>query len=469
MLTWTIALKKHASTALVITLTILFVASRMTASAFENLCVLVLLVVAPVAVVSAWMAAAILALCVYVAVSLDDVPDLANAALHASAPAMWLPAAFALLSVATLETTIIALLVIANSVRLLVSRAAPQVYVQMHARNRSRRRIGYFCYMTGAEFARETLPTVVGAFAIHAAVIAVWAGYPLAAAALVALGAGMWTSTAVERRSVRAAGNANLRRTAAGAVIAFVLAASLSLGQLRSNGGNAIETVLAQSRLAWTRLGHTSQPEVQTGGATVTKLEQPKRQVAVPAKDLVPGVILRPDRAPRPQTPARRTVPRGVRSMLEPVVMPFTGEYHLFPTSSGSVQSDSVVYRGTPLDAVYRNVGGGPIETEAYQPFAPAIDFTNCGKIRLSLRHEETAPALASLQLIAVAGVENLGSEVFALEGAPQETLEFAVPKSPRLARVTGMRIGFRCDPSRRSESTKVAVLHFEFVCGTPK
>ena len=126
-------------------------------------------------------------------------------------------------------------------------------------------------------------------------------------------------------------------------------------------------------------------------------------------KDLVPGVILRPETRAHNQEYAR-LLPASARGLLisRPMTIQFTGEYHLFPTSSGQVQSDSVVYSGTPLDAAYINMGGGSMETEAYQPFHPPIDFTNCPRLELTLRNGERSPSSATVYLISARELKRL-------------------------------------------------------------
>ena len=147
--------------------------------------------------------------------------------------------------------------------------------------------------------------------------------------------------------------------------------------------------VVAEVRLAspslmesWQYVAYGTRPSEPEGRTSAARLVDTKR-VMLQGKELVPGVILRPETKARDQEHAR-LLPAGTRGLLmsRPLTIQFTGEYHLFPTSSGQVQSDSVVYSGTPLDAAYINMGGGSMETEAYQPLHPPIDFTNCAEAR---------------------------------------------------------------------------------------
>src|SRR5262245_41308277 len=56
----------------------------------------------------------------FLAVSVDDFPDILHASLFASAPAMWLPPALLLLATGTDWAMAVGLLLVANSVRLLI-------------------------------------------------------------------------------------------------------------------------------------------------------------------------------------------------------------------------------------------------------------------------------------------------------------------------------------------------------------
>jgi hypothetical protein len=138
----------------------------------------------------------------------------------------------------------------------------------------------------------------------------------------------------------------------------------------------------------------------------------------------------------------------------------FTGEYHLFPTSSGSVHNDATVYRGTPMDAEYVNTSGGPLETEARQRMDPPLELAHCGAIKVRLLTAERTPALATMHLIADGRTFDLGSEVFGLGGRQRETLEFTVPVAAN-AQIREIRLVFRGDPMRRNHSAKVAVEGF--------
>ncbi len=73
----------------------------------------------------------------------------------------------------------------------------------------------------------------------------------------------------------------------------------------------------------------------------------------LPIPDGVPGVILRPES--KRSKPIRLSIPQTSTrpSLIARVTVPFTGEYYLFPVSTGGIPSDSLVRAGTPLEAAY--------------------------------------------------------------------------------------------------------------------
>ena len=100
---------------------------------------------------------------------------------------------------------------------------------------------------------------------------------------------------------------------------------------------------------------------------------------------------------------------------------------------------------GTPIDLVYATISGRPLQTDAYQPLDPPVDFTRVHTLQLTLVSHEGVPAAAIVQLIGNRKVPDLGPEIFGLDQTPQETLEFIVPGPLTGLQVTGIRVVFRC------------------------
>jgi hypothetical protein len=251
----------------------------------------------------------------------------------------------------------------------------------------------------------------------------------------------------MRRGAARRKQNTHPKRTFAGALLTLLLSAGIAATQFRPPVPEAAATVVAAAR---------PQP--------AAKLVAPPRRFA--GKDLVPGIILRPERPP-PKLPAVVLKPASRRGLwfAKPLTLPFTGDYHLFPTSSRHVQPDSTVLVGTPIDAAYVNVGGGPIETEALQPFDPPADLTHCGAIRLQLRSAELMPASATVYLVTTTGaLKELGTEIFGFPPKPTEVLEYSVPAERGELLVRAIRVVFHCNPLHRSQTTKAAVESFTFL-----
>jgi hypothetical protein len=76
----------------------------------------------------------------------------------------------------------------------------------------------------------------------------------------------------------------------------------------------------------------------------------------------------------------------------------------------------------------------------------------------------EGVPAAATVQLIGNRKVQDLGPEIFGLDGTPEETVEFEVPTSFRGLRVTGFRVIFTCIPEQCNRNVRVAVQGFSFM-----
>jgi hypothetical protein len=394
-------------------------------------------------VLAAWLVSAVVAFGVFLATSYDSLEDVARAAFRAAVPAMWLaPAALLATSSSKIAITF-GLLILANTVRLLFSVTAPNKVVAPGAR----RPVPKAMLLLEDAFAHETLPVIAGAVLLQVGITATLLGGAKTAAAAVAGSVAVFTLCAMRRGAARGVRNTHAKRTFASALLTLLLSTAIAATQFRSLPAETAAVVAA------------APPK-----PAATKLVAPPRRFA--GKHLVPGIILRPDRPP-PKLPAVVLKPASRRGIwfAKPLTLPFTGDYHLFPTSSRHVQPDSTVLIGSPIDAVYVNVGGGPIETEALQPFDPPADLTHCGTIRLQLRSAELMPASATVYLITTTGaVKEVGTEIFAFPPKPTEVLEYSVPAEPGQLLVRAIRVVFHCNPLHRSQTTKAAVESFTFL-----
>ena len=389
------------------------------------------------AILGVWAAAAVIAFGIHLAVSMDRIKRLLLSSIRGSAAAMWIvPAVLLVYEPHPLARTI-GLLLGAVTAWLLVSNLAPQNIRQTRSDSETNSRRSFLrqSQMPRYAFSGQTLPAILGAVTLQTGLAAIVPGYPLLAVSLFAIGAGIWASAWIARDAYRPSKPSHPVYSLAAIAVTLIL-----INLLSTNGRTAASPTVEKQ---------------------VTKLVAPENTIRLPGKELLPGVILRPDseRSRKEQLPPLPFRPS--LSVQQPMSFAFSGEYHLFPTSSGHVQSDSAVYRGTPIDAAYINMGGSSMETEALQRFEPPIDCSNCGKILLALLNGEPSPASATLRLLFDRDEQEVGSQIFGFEFKTAETLEYEVPAPMRKQRLTGFRVIFHCNPSRRSQSTKVAIDRF--------
>ncbi|HYP08782.1 MAG TPA: hypothetical protein VER03_21295, partial [Bryobacteraceae bacterium] len=384
-------------------------------------------------VAAVWAIGSLVLMGVFAATSYDDFADLVGAAARAAIPAVWLVPAWLFLQGSSVAEAFFGLALTAVAIRLLVGARPPR-----HLQVKTARRKGETPVLD--VFFTRTLPLIGASLLLQAGFVAAVVSRPLLAALLVAAAvapiAWWW--------GPRAPGS---RRAAASMLIGAV---TLTVLQFRIVHTPRVTMAAPPKKPSFMPL---------TGGVDANNLKP------LPGTSLVPGVILRPDTTPA-KIEAFDLLPASRRGILasRPMVIQFTGEYHVFPASSGHVQADSAVLKGTPLDAAYVSMAGGSIETEAYQALNPPLDLTHCGRIQVSLSTGERSPSSATLILVTPSGSYELGTEIFGLESSGPESLEFAVPALPADLKVKALRIVFRRDPYHRSQSTKAAVDKFTFL-----
>jgi len=384
-----------------------------------------------------WLCAAVLMSWIAGLVSLAPVRDLVTASVPAAAPAMWLVPALLLLTVPIPGVIALGLAIIVVSACALVLRSAPRQLAE------------------GIVAAVGITPAVLGTVAVQLGICAMWLDFALAAAILCGCGAAIWTLSAI---ATGAAQPSNKRRSGATAILTAVAATLLSAGAfLMAAESKEEETLFQTTQSLLARLAYAEKP----GRPQDTKVISPKRaSVPLTSKSGVPGVIPRPDTKADGQHIFLATG-HNPFPLARNLTFPFTGEYHLFLAGSSTFPPDAIVHQGTPLDERYLLNAGGIMETEAYQPLNPPLDFRDCAKVLLGISSGERTPASASLHLV-TAGLDiDLGNEIFALDPAAKEVLEFRVPASTHSVMVRAIRVLFRRNPMQQDESTKVKIEQF--------
>jgi hypothetical protein len=401
----------------------------------------------------------------FLAVSVDDFSDVVRAGLWASAPAMWFPPALLLMATATGWAMAAGLVLIAASVRLLVSRRAPDRKALVRRSGTRQPAMPMFGTVAGSP---GSFRSVLGAVAGQAGIVAMIAGYPLWSAAFAGVGTALWTRSSIARGAFQP--QTATRRPYGLAALALVLlfVAGRSTEVMFTEpmvfpGAEPTAGFFDSSRRLLQRLAHPPKRKSERSPQSATRLVQPPQAIGPVNHNGLPGVILRREK-PRAQSLIVRAAPPIVLSPGKPLTIPFTGEYHLFRSSSGRLPAGSLVQFGTPFDSVFGTTNGGPMETDAFQLFTPSVDFSQCASIRLELLNGENFPSSATLQLVSPRDVITMGPEIFGLTASREEAVEFRLPMLSGALTVNGLRVIFQHNPTLESQNARVAIQRFTFL-----
>ncbi len=409
---------------------------------------------------AAWGVAAAVTLAAYMASSMAEFRKVLGTAVSAAIPAVWCVPCALLLATGTPLGTAGGLLLAANTARVLASRRPPGVYSgSKRKRNPESSSAQVFLPVDLPWHANGPL---AGALVLQAGVCcAIGTDYRVAAAALVAAGAAVCTWCSIQRGAYTPRQEANLPHLALS--VALVLLLALTPMPMGAGRPGPAATPFAY---LW---GHDQLAEAETPAQkqNVTPVFTPK-PLGAHGADGFPAALL------IPEAPVTRGLFWGssgqpaMRALFsQPFVVPFTGEYHLYPSPLGHMPASWVIFRGTPLDGLYVTLNGAAMDTEAYQKLNPPVDFSTCRSVRVGLSSEEASPANARMELIGSSGTYDLGSQFFGLSRSTFETLEFKAPAAVPRRQVNAIRIVFRrglfgSEPDR-AQNAKVAVRWLEF------
>jgi hypothetical protein len=433
-------------------------------------------------VLAVWIVAGGVTLGTYLAFSVAPFSELLVEAWLASANAMWLVPGALLLASRWPVAVAVGLAVVVNSTRLLVSSRPPKgegiVRKRRAAGNPEPPRLFRYQPAQAVFFSKETVPPMLGALVLYTGVYALAGEYPLLAAGSFATVTAIWVGMSVARGALDARVAARVPYLAPGILLTLLWTVTLTAVLLHTeivlegpvakapliDIGEAPETPGMTGRVLQ-RLMHVppapeapSQVEAQAT-KSVTRMVDPGPAIGAKDQNGVPGVVLRP-RPKRTQRPplivpgARLQVASG-----RPLVIPFTGEYQLYRTSSGELPAGSIVDPGSPLERVYGTTNGGAMDTVAVQMFEPPLDLSNCGKVMVALISAETMPLLASMQLVAESSVEDAGTELMGMKR--EETLEFQVPHTGKRLLIHAIRITFQRPAIDRNKNVRVLLQRF--------
>ncbi len=420
-------------------------------------------------VLSIWIVAGGITLWIYLALSLASFYDLLAAAARASESAVWLVPGVLLMASHSRPAVCAGLAAVVISARLLAAGFVPR---RATITSRRRRRTNtepplLFCYQSEPPtyVLREAGPAFLGTVALQTGVYALSGEYPLLSAAAFGAATAIWTTMSMARGATKPAATAITPYSALRMVVTFLAAVTLTALLVHTEivqERPTIAEIPAVTMSLLQRLAHVPSALAAAGVAGVasrkvlTRLVDARPSVGEKA-DGVPGVVLRPRIQPSPRPLSEPGASPRI-APAEALTFAFTGEYHLFRESSGSLPSGALVETGTPLEHVYVTNNGGTMETVAVQMFEPPIDFSAWGKVVVTLTSAETAPVLASMQLIAEDSVEDGGTELMGMEPERRKVLEFRVPFTRTPLRVNAIGISFLRPGPDRASNVQLAV-----------
>jgi hypothetical protein len=316
-------------------------------------------------------------------------------------------------------------------------------------------------------------PPLVAALAAQASAVALWKGYPLAAAMFLGASAAALTAFAIATGAYEPRPDQDPPRTLWSLLASLLLAATFSTAglqlslNLQPNDGGW----MSGTRHAIGRLFHGA-PAVETKPA-----DQPEPEVtpvyipAAPAGRSLSdgeysGLVLR--EKDKPQTVKMMSLPlrSGLFRLTRPSnVIPFTGVYWLFRPPARQPPLSATIRNGSPIDSRFMTTDGAPIELEAHQRLNPPVDVASCRRIQVTVRDSERGPVplYAHMKLYnrSDGQVQDLGLTDASIGASHRSVIEFALPASPFLRRFNEIEVAFYLAFFNNSRSARVQVESF--------
>jgi hypothetical protein len=442
-----------------------------------------------------WAIACVITFGAFLGSSMAPLSNLLLAASRSSANAMWLVPAVLAMTTRSPILTVLGLMLVVNSTRLLALSRAPK------GKAIPRRRVhpseyeddepadAIFAPREAPQFSPETLPAMAGGLALQAGIYALYQSYPLPAAVSFAVVTVLWISTSLTHGAQHTRRTTTLLYSAPVAFLTLLLTVTFTAVLMNrtvvleapppapDTSGQAEQP--GMTRRVLSRIAHVPPPPAVapapaggpgggTGGGEASKTQVAElvdpalRTTEKKMNKAIPGVVLRPQpmqvrKPPVVLSGARFHFTSGKQSLS----FPFSGEYELFRLSSGSLPKGAPLEKGSPLDSLFGTTNGEPMETVAVQPFDPPLDLTNCGKVLVNVTSAEAYPVLVAMQLVTGNSVEDGGSDLLGMKGAREQMLEFDVPKTSRPLLVRAIRIAFQRPAMDNNTNVRILVKGF--------
>ncbi|HZT31562.1 MAG TPA: hypothetical protein VFA33_16860 [Bryobacteraceae bacterium] len=433
----------------------------------------------------AWAWSAAITFCLYRALPKAPGGDVLPAVLRSAKSAVWFAPAAILLSEFSPATLAAALVLIVSATRTLYAEWR-RIQPDPLPRPAPDRPAELFTPPPATPLLRQLAPALTVSSTLQAAVLAWWTGYPLPAAAFLALGVAMLTLFALVAGAGEAPRVTTLPRALLGAALTVILAAGLTVAGLRAGADDpAADRWDFTSRPrpgAWqsarSLLRALFSSEAPEPSEVVTALYTPPSGPAEINHQSYPGVILWPVPPPKPAPVLRLSLLHGGTVSAAPpelLSIPFAGEYWMFKPPYLRPPQHSYIRRTSPVALGFLTTDHRPLFMEAYHKLDPPLPLACCTAIRMVIANSDRFSGTIALELILVNSrlpgqpSQSLGKapvrsqpEFWSQPPTPAfETLEYALPAASPLGECDVFKIVFHRARMRIDRSARIAIDRF--------
>lgn len=412
-------------------------------------------------VILAWICGGIVTFCLYIVISLADLPGATRFSLRTSAPAMWFAPAIVLLSTPLPAAFAISVFLVANATRQLISQWGVIESALQTAGPAEHDPAGLFqAAAPDAVFLSwKSAPVLMASLTAQAGLVALLFRYQFRAAALFALSTAILTFLSITAGLYHPAKAPVLPHSALSLGLTFLLAASITFGgiSIGRGGGGASDPAASDADSG-----------DQSDAQRVNQAESPPDANLGVGGDF-PGVILLPEKKPHVAllVPVMAPPTAFGTPLVKPVGIPFTGPYWMFRWPAIRPPRRSVVRRGSPSGISFHTTDGWPMEMEAHQRLDMPVSVHCCSQIQLAIQNSDPFPGTVSLELILIDTsqpihrTQTLGSVAAGPPSSTAQILSFRVATAADFQKFDEIKVVFHRTRVRMDKSARIAIERF--------
>lgn len=445
---------------------------------------------------TAWAAGAGITLTLYLLSMQWDRAEMIRDALRTSAAAVWFAPAVILLSQLSPAALAAALVLVIHTTRLLYSQwrtLQPEVPPAPAT--------GLFAslHLPARVLWKQRAPALAASASVQTAVVAVLFHMPLMAGIGFAMCTAILTIFAITSGAFESGRTQSLPRSILGVLLTLLLAVSLTVAALLprslrgygsggSDGPPARHDMVDTARALLRELLYGEKPGAPAGalpgfppGAHSALAKNPGFAAGggIDAEGF-PGVILWPEIKPVPTliAPMPQVAGMATPALINPLSIPFSGEYWMFRWPYARPPGNSYFRRGSPAALSFSTSDHRPLQMEAHHKLDQAISLGCCSRIQLGIRNGDRYPGTVRLELVLINNElpgspwQSLGTALVAsvpdLKQDPvppvPETLDFTIPAPATLESFNELKIVFLRARTRMDKSARVSVERFVLV-----